>query len=49
MTDVVFRREMLPLGEFLKINLNIRVKQKVFELPEMRATDIKMNDETDEF
>ncbi len=25
MTDVVFQREMLPLGEFLKINLDIRV------------------------
>lgn len=27
MTDVVFQREMLPLGEFLKINLDIRVEQ----------------------
>ena len=29
MTDVVFQREMLPLGEFLKINLDIRVEQVV--------------------
>ena len=27
MTDVVFQREMLPLGEFLKINLDIRVER----------------------
>ena len=33
MTDVVFQREMLPLGEFLKINLDIRVEQVVFGLP----------------
>ena len=33
MTDVVFQREMLPLGEFLKINLDIRVEQVVFDLP----------------
>ena len=46
MTDVVFQREMLPLGEFLKINLDIRVEQVVFDLP-MLATDIKMNDETE--
>ena len=26
MTDVVFQREMLPLGEFLKINLDIRIE-----------------------
>ena len=32
MTDVVFQREMLPLGEFLKINLDIRVEQ-VVDLP----------------
>ena len=32
MTDVVFQREMLPLGEFLKINLDIRVEQVVFDL-----------------
>ena len=31
MTDVVFQREMLPLGEFLKINLDIRVEQVVFD------------------
>jgi len=31
MTDGVFRREMLPLGEFLKINLDIRVEQVVFD------------------
>ena len=28
-----FQREMLPLGEFLKINLDIRVEQVVFDLP----------------
>ena len=33
MTDVDFQREMLPLGEFLKINLDIRVEQVVFDLP----------------
>lgn len=33
MTDVVFQGEMLPLGEFLKINLDIRVEQVVFDLP----------------
>ena len=27
MTDVVFQREMLPLGEFLKINLDIRERE----------------------
>lgn len=37
MTDVVFQREMLPLGEFLK--------NKFGYLDE----DIKMNGETDEF
>ena len=35
MTDVVFQREMLPLGEFLKINLDIRVEQVVFDLPKI--------------
>lgn len=33
MTDVAFQREMLSLGEFLKINLDIRVEQVVLDLP----------------
>ena len=28
-----FSEKMLPLGEFLKINLDIRVEQVVFDLP----------------
>lgn len=33
MIQAPFRREMLPLGEFLKINLDIRIEQVVFDLP----------------
>lgn len=48
MTSAVFQRETLPLGEFLKNNLVIRIKQVVFLL----AKDVcngYQNDDMNEF
>lgn len=49
MTDGVFQREILPLREFLKINTDNRMERAMLGGTGMLATDIKMNDETNEF
>ena len=49
MTDAVFQREMLSLGEFLKINMDTRMEQVKAGFAGTLVADIEMNDETDEF
>ena len=49
MTDAVFQREMLSLGEFLKINTDTRMEQLEAGFAGTLVADIEMNDETDEF